>query len=225
MDASNDCCCGGYTDECTSDFTLRCHCCTLPCKGGELHHAASSGDTEKLASLLASWPAGEALPIDSVGSTPLHSAAAQGQKQAVQLLLAHCGAGAAEELARINEFGLTPFLALALGRAGAGAWETAVVLAAAGVDPHARTQPPQADLEALAGDTALHLAAQHSQPGACMAPLVYYFLMAGLDPLEHAGHLHTSPLEYACAAGGECQAGQLDGRAGRLCSIRSSVAI
>jgi ankyrin repeat protein len=147
-----------------------------------------------------------------VGSTPLHSAAAQGRTQAVQLLLAHCGAGAGEELARVNEFGLTAWHALALGRAGASAWETALALSTAGADTHARTRPPQADLECLAGDTALHLAAQHSQPGACMAALVYYLLMAGLDPLENAGHLHTSPLEYACAAGGECRAGREEGR-------------
>ena len=213
MDASGDCCCSRYTDEYSSHFALRCHCCALPCMGGELHHAASSGDTEKLASLLAAWPAGEALPVDSVGSTPLHSAAAQGRTQAVQLLLAHCGAGAAEELARVNNLGLTAWHALALGRAGADAWQTALVLATAGVDPHARTQPPQADLEALAGDTALHLAAQHSQPGACMAALVYHFLMAGLGPLENAGHLDTSPLEYACAAGGECRAVRAESRA------------
>lgn len=146
------------------------------------------------------------LPVDGAGNSPLHVAAAAAQPHAVAILLQHC---AAEELERRNCFGLTPLHSLvASPRPGSASESVLRLLLQAGADPFARTLPAQdAGMDASYDESALSLAAQHAQPGAGAATLVAALMGAGLDPLEATGTLWTSPLEYACAAGGGCRAG------------------
>lgn len=158
------------------------------------------------------------LPLDAAGNSPLHVAAAAAQPTAVALLLHYC---VPEELERRNCFGLTPLHSLAASPQPGAACEAVLrLLLHAGADPLARTLPPQdAGCDASYDDSALSLVAQHARPGAGAAQLVAALVGAGLDPLEPNGTLWTSPLEYACAAGGGwwCRLGaeELMGGAGK----------
>lgn len=187
-------------------------CGAAPPPGGSPTHVDSKGHDAR-----GSSPRLE-LPLDAAGNSPLHVAAAAAQPAAVALLLHYC---APEELERRNCFGLTPLHSLAASPQPGAACEAVLrLLLQAGAAPLARTLPPQdAGCDASYDDSALSLVAQHARPGAGAAQLVVALVGAGLDPLEPNGTLWTSPLEYACAAGGGwwCRLGaeELMGGAGK----------
>lgn len=191
---------------CAGDLELRCHLSRAPHSGlHPLHEAAGAGDTEALAQLLLQLPPGEPLPRDTVGNSPLHRAAALGQPHAAWALLAHCGEErACAELAAVNAVGWTPAHACCANPDQPGASGTLEVLGCCGAELSARTAPEEdPQFECWAGDTCLGLAAQHATSPAAL-PVVQALLLAQQSPLEPAGWLGTSPLEYAAGGGGGC---------------------
>ncbi|EFN53715.1 hypothetical protein CHLNCDRAFT_136561 [Chlorella variabilis] len=98
---------------------------------------------------------------------------------------------------------MTPIHSLA-ANPGPGSCAALSVMMHFGASLHDRTKPfgdnDDDDMGSFSGETALSLAAQHSgdhQAGLLVALL----LQAGLDPLDPAGPMHTTPLEFASAAG------------------------
>ena len=210
-DASAPCACSSFVGPHLAQLHTsdRCQACKGCESWGALHAAAAAAATTSATS-----PAdcGVQQLDEATGNTALHVAAAHGCAEAAELFLAH---GAAVDAC--NAFGCTPLHSLAHSPASPGALSTLLVLAAAGADLAARTTPVQGVAgEAVLGDeTALHLAAQHStaEAGPQAAAFVHGLLNApaaaapagggGLDPLEPAGPCMASPLQLACAAGGE----------------------
>lgn len=194
------------TQELRNAYGLRCACAApalLRTHQGSPLHAAAAAAVERLPVVVAHGDA--PLPVDACGSTPLHSAAAQGDPEAVHLLLRSCGERAAAECSALNWCGMTPIHSLA-ANPGPGSCAALSVMMHFGASLHDRTKPfgdnDDDDMGSFSGETALSLAAQHSgdhQAGLLVALL----LQAGLDPLDPAGPMHTTPLEFASAAGGE----------------------
>jgi hypothetical protein len=133
----------------------------------------------------------------------LHAYAAHGRiEEAQQLLDSLSQQQASEECNRPNAWGMTPLHCLCLATASPSGDIFKLLMAAGAADVHARTARSSKGSLFYEGETPLTLAAQHSRDGTA-ANLVSLLLSCGADPLEPAGPLYTTALEYACAAGGE----------------------
>ncbi|KAI3425138.1 hypothetical protein D9Q98_008909 [Chlorella vulgaris] len=131
----------------------------------------------------------------------LHAYAAHGRVEEAQQLLASLSQQqASEECNRPNAWGMTPLHCLCLAKASPSGDIFKLLMAAGAADVHARTARSSKGSLFYEGETPLTLAAQHSRDGTA-ANLVSLLLSCGADPLEPAGPLYTTALEYACAAG------------------------